>query len=105
MVLSFTLVLIFFSSFLLFLEHIFCFSNLSTETLSPYECGFEPVGPPRLPFCMKFFLLAIIFLVFDVELAFLIPCLYSSVYVCSFVILLLLGLYLEYAYGGLDWIY
>ena len=53
---------------------------------------------------MKFFLVAIIFIVFDVEVAFLIPGLYFSNLVFSFVIVLLLGLYFEFTYGGLDWV-
>jgi len=51
---------------------------------------------------MKFFLIAIIFIVFDVEVAFLLPGLYSFALVFSFVIVLLLGLCFEFAYGGLD---
>jgi len=53
---------------------------------------------------MKFFLLAIFFIVFDVEIAFLVPALYSSSLVFSFSIILLLGLVFEYAYGGLSWV-
>ena len=51
---------------------------------------------------MKFFLLAIIFLVFDVEVAFLVPSLYSSSIIFSFTLVLILGLLYEYAYGGLS---
>ena len=53
-------------------------------------------------FCMKFFLIAIIFVVFDVEVAFIIPGLSCFSLVFSFVLILLLGLVYEYAYGGLD---
>jgi len=53
---------------------------------------------------MKFFLLAIIFIVFDVEVAFLVPAIYSSRIIFSFTIILLLGLLYEYAYGGLSWV-
>ena len=55
-------------------------------------------------FCMKFFLIAIIFIVFDVEVAFIIPGLSCFALVFSFVLILLLGLVYEYAYGGLDWV-
>jgi NADH:ubiquinone oxidoreductase subunit 3 (subunit A) len=72
---------------------------------SSYECGFEPLSVNHIPFCMKFFLLAIIFIVFDVEVAFLVPALYSSSIVFSFTIILLLGLVYEFAYGGLSWVY
>jgi len=101
---TFFLVLVFFSFFLIYLEYLFVLTPLSVEVLSSYECGFEPCGSSRLPFCMKFFLLAIIFLVFDVEISLLIPCLYSSLFALTFLFLLLLGLLHEYCYGGLDWI-
>jgi len=82
-----------------------CFSKyFSSEECSPYECGFEPIGASHVPFCIKFFLLAIIFIVFDVEVAFFVPSLYSSLTLFSFSIVLFLGLVYEYAYGGLSWV-
>lgn len=81
----------------------FCLSSYSgPEVSSSYECGFEPLSVNHLPFCMKFFLLAIIFLVFDVEVAFLVPSLYSSSIIFSFTLVLICGLLYEYAYGGLS---
>ena len=74
----------------------------SLEEVSSYECGFEPIGTNHVPFCIKFFLLAIIFIVFDVEVSFLVPSLYASSIVFSFTFVLLLGLIYEYAYGGLS---
>ena len=74
----------------------------SCEEASSYECGFEPLSVNHIPFCMKFFLLAIIFVVFDVEISFLVPALYTSSAILSFVSLLILGLLYEYAYGGLS---
>ena len=53
---------------------------------------------------MKFFLLALLFLVFDVEVRFLVPSLFSSTLIFSFILILLLGLVYEYAYGGLTWV-
>lgn len=41
--------------------------------LEPFECGSEPIGSPRVPFSVKFYQVAILFLVFDVEAAFLYP--------------------------------
>lgn len=48
-------------------------TGFSREKLSTYECGFEPMARSRQAFCLRFFILAIIFLVFDVEIALLIP--------------------------------
>jgi len=80
------------------------FRSPSREEASSYECGFEPLSVNHIPFCMKFFLLAIIFIVFDVEVAFLVPAIYSSSIILSFTIILLIGLVYEYAYGGLSWV-
>merc|ERR1711970_1075310 len=97
MILLVTLICLFFiaSSF-------FCFSYFSTELVSSYECGFEPLSINHIPFCMKFFLLALIFLVFDVEVALVFPSIFSSTHITSFILILLLGLLFEYSYGGLS---
>ena len=43
------------------------------EKVSIYECGFEPFGNPRVPFSVIFFLVGILFLVFDLEISFIFP--------------------------------
>merc|ERR1719193_190417 len=78
------------------------FDFSSRENPSSYECGFEPIGSSHLPFCMKFFLLAILFIVFDVEVCFLVPALFCSALIFSFAIILILGLIYEFAYGSLS---
>lgn len=87
-------------------------TNYSREKLSTYECGFEPMARSRQAFCLRFFILAIIFLVFDVEIALLIPYMLGLGWgmrwlarglVFRFVVILLGGLFHEYNEGSMDW--
>nr|YP_010888048.1 NADH dehydrogenase subunit 3 [Phylloscopus trochiloides]WJJ67711.1 NADH dehydrogenase subunit 3 [Phylloscopus trochiloides] len=87
-------------------------TNPDPEKLSPYECGFDPLGSARLPFSIRFFLVAILFLLFDLEIALLLPLPWATqlqtptttLFWASLLILLLtLGLIHEWAQGGLEW--
>nr|YP_010949923.1 NADH dehydrogenase subunit 3 [Sebastes goodei]WMI35827.1 NADH dehydrogenase subunit 3 [Sebastes goodei]WPM98896.1 NADH dehydrogenase subunit 3 [Sebastes goodei]WPM98909.1 NADH dehydrogenase subunit 3 [Sebastes goodei] len=82
------------------------------EKLSPYECGFDPLGSARLPFSLRFFLVAILFLLFDLEIALLLPLpwgdqltspLLTLFWAVAVLILLTLGLIYEWVQGGLEW--
>nr|BAE72232.1 NADH dehydrogenase subunit 3 [Oryzias latipes] len=82
------------------------------EKLSPYECGFDPVGSARLPFSIRFFLVAILFLLFDLEIALLLPLpwgdqlsspLMTFFWASAILMLLTLGLIYEWLQGGLEW--
>nr|YP_002519684.1 NADH dehydrogenase subunit 3 [Odonus niger]BAH10246.1 NADH dehydrogenase subunit 3 [Odonus niger] len=82
------------------------------EKLSPYECGFDPLGSARLPFSMRFFLVAILFLLFDLEIALLLPLpwgnqldspLLTFLWASAVLLLLTLGLIYEWLQGGLEW--
>nr|YP_010868536.1 NADH dehydrogenase subunit 3 [Alpheus brevicristatus]WGU20731.1 NADH dehydrogenase subunit 3 [Alpheus brevicristatus] len=82
------------------------------EKNSPFECGFDPKGSARMPFSLRFFLIAVIFLIFDVEITLLLPLVpitsLSNIKTwiltgTFFLIILLLGLYHEWAQGALDW--
>nr|AKS03964.1 NADH dehydrogenase subunit 3 [Spadella cephaloptera] len=78
-------------------------SMLDKEKSSPFECGFDPGSISRLPFCIKFFLVAVIFLVFDIEIALIIPIPMSFLSIQIFLMILVGGLFYEWFYGGLDW--
>nr|WNH24324.1 NADH dehydrogenase subunit 3 [Anisotremus virginicus] len=82
------------------------------EKLSPYECGFDPLGTARLPFSLRFFLVAILFLLFDLEIALLLPLpwgdqlstpLLTFMWASAVLVLLTLGLIYEWLQGGLEW--
>nr|YP_009057126.1 NADH dehydrogenase subunit 3 [Passalites nemorivagus]AEP21644.1 NADH dehydrogenase subunit 3 [Passalites nemorivagus]UUJ35715.1 NADH dehydrogenase subunit 3 [Passalites nemorivagus] len=86
--------------------------NVYSEKTSPYECGFDPMGSARLPFSMKFFLVAITFLLFDLEIALLLPLpwacqtnnLSTMLTMALFLILLLAAsLAYEWTQKGLEW--
>nr|AKS03975.1 NADH dehydrogenase subunit 3 [Spadella cephaloptera] len=78
-------------------------SSLDKEKSSPFECGFDPKGISRLPFCLKFFLVAVIFLVFEIEIVLIIPMPLGFMSIQVFLMILVSGLFYEWFYGGLDW--
>nr|QXI83505.1 NADH dehydrogenase subunit 3 [Neomyia cornicina] len=82
------------------------------EKASPFECGFDPKSSSRIPFSLRFFLITIIFLIFDVEIALILPIIliikFSNLLIWTitsifFILLLLLGLYHEWNQGMLNW--
>nr|YP_007506993.1 NADH dehydrogenase subunit 3 [Urocissa erythroryncha]YP_009478695.1 NADH dehydrogenase subunit 3 [Urocissa caerulea]AFC65137.1 NADH dehydrogenase subunit 3 [Urocissa erythroryncha]ASK09363.1 NADH dehydrogenase subunit 3 [Urocissa caerulea]ASK09364.1 NADH dehydrogenase subunit 3 [Urocissa erythroryncha]AVP50401.1 NADH dehydrogenase subunit 3 [Urocissa caerulea] len=86
--------------------------NPDSEKLSPYECGFDPLGSARLPFSIRFFLVAILFLLFDLEIALLLPLPWAIqlqsptttlTWASILILLLTLGLVYEWIQGGLEW--
>nr|AVN68059.1 NADH dehydrogenase subunit 3 [Polyzosteria viridissima] len=82
------------------------------EKSSPFECGFDPKSSARLPFSLRFFLIAVIFLIFDVEIALLLPMtiilhlssimMWTTISI-TFLLVLLMGLYHEWNQGSLEW--
>nr|YP_001876476.1 NADH dehydrogenase subunit 3 [Mus terricolor]ABY51643.1 NADH dehydrogenase subunit 3 [Mus terricolor]ART65713.1 NADH dehydrogenase subunit 3 [Mus terricolor] len=86
--------------------------NLYSEKANPYECGFDPTSSARLPFSMKFFLVAITFLLFDLEIALLLPLPWAiqtikttTMMTMAFILvtILSLGLAYEWTQKGLEW--
>ena len=85
--------------------------NPTPEKLAPYECGMPAVGDARERQSVKFYLVAMIFLLFDIEVAFLYPWAMALrslgwggfVQVLLFMLLLLAGYVYVWRKGGLDW--
>jgi NADH-quinone oxidoreductase subunit A len=86
--------------------------EITFEKTSPYECGFEPFGDGHLIFNIQFFIVGILFMLFDLELAYLFPWManignlnyFSFFIVVFFLILLTIGLIYEWKKGALNWI-
>nr|UBI44033.1 NADH dehydrogenase subunit 3 [Eysarcoris annamita] len=87
-------------------------SKKDQEKLSPFECGFDPKSSARTPFSIQFFLIAILFLIFDIEIAIMLPIILTMktsmnmmwiTTIMMFTIILILGLYYEWYNGVLEW--
>ena len=86
-------------------------SKPSAEKSSPYECGFEPFADARMKFDVRFYLVAILFIVFDLEIAFFIPWavvmedvgLTAFAAVTIFTLELAIGLAYLWKKGALEW--
>nr|YP_010535447.1 NADH dehydrogenase subunit 3 [Ixodes rubicundus]QLD97173.1 NADH dehydrogenase subunit 3 [Ixodes rubicundus]UYB78125.1 NADH dehydrogenase subunit 3 [Ixodes rubicundus] len=82
------------------------------EKLSPFECGFDPFSISRVPFSLKFFLITIIFLIFDVEIVIILPFPLITInknlfFFSSFIlinIMIMWGLLYEWNKGMLEWL-
>nr|WHL46467.1 NADH dehydrogenase subunit 3 [Sarbanissa venusta] len=82
------------------------------EKLSPFECGFDPKSSARIPFSLHFFLITMIFLIFDVEIALIFPIIplfklvnfiFWTKISFFFILILLIGLYHEWNQNMLNW--
>ncbi len=82
-----------------------------SEKLSPYECGFEAFEDARMRFDVRYYLVAILFILFDLEIAFLFPWavvleqigLFGFVAMLVFLAILVVGFVYEWKKGALDW--
>nr|QVV96028.1 NADH dehydrogenase subunit 3 [Pycanum ochraceum] len=87
-------------------------SILDREKMSPFECGFDPMSSARTPFSIQFFLIAVLFIIFDIEIAIMLPIImtmnmsmtpmWMSV-ITLFISTLILGLFHEWKNGMLEW--
>ena len=93
------------------LNFLFSPKNPDPEKLSAYECGFEAFNDSRMEFDVRFYLVAILFIIFDLEIAFLFPWAISLGNLGSlgfwsmmiFLLVLTIGFIYEWKIGALDW--
>ncbi|MCX7823096.1 MAG: NADH-quinone oxidoreductase subunit A [Syntrophobacterales bacterium] len=93
------------------LSHLIGERKPTEEKLIPYECGNVPIGTARERFPVKFYIIAMLFIIFDVEVAFMFPwaVLYENlgmlglIEMLIFVLILMLGLAYVWGKGALEW--
>ena len=93
------------------LNYFFSPKNPDPEKLSAYECGFEAFSDSRMEFDVRFYLVAILFIIFDLEIAFLFPWAISLgnlgilgfTSMMIFLFILTVGFIYEWKKGALDW--
>jgi NADH-quinone oxidoreductase subunit A len=93
------------------LSTVLCKKNPSPIKLMPYECGMDPIGSARRRFSVRFFVIGMLFIVFDIELIFLFPWatvfdklrVFGLIEMFVFVLVLLVGLAYVWKKGALEW--
>ncbi len=99
-------------AFALFLQRLIAPSRKTIDKLSTYECGEEPEGSAWMQFNIRFYVIALIFLIFEVEVIFLFPWavvfdqlgLFAFVEMSIFLIILIIGLAYVWKKADLDWV-
>nr|YP_010491941.1 NADH dehydrogenase subunit 3 [Lygephila dorsigera]UWM92727.1 NADH dehydrogenase subunit 3 [Lygephila dorsigera] len=113
LMMNISLLIMIISNIMMFLSIILSKKSFSDrEKSSPFECGFDPKSSARIPFSLHFFLITVIFLIFDVEIALIFPIipLFKLVNFILwtkisffFIIILIIGLYHEWNQNMLNW--
>ena len=101
----------FLAALILSLSFVFAKQKSDPEKISAYECGFDPFDDARSRFDIQFYLVAILFIIFDLEVAFLFPWaltlsqigLFGFFSMMVFLIILTIGFVYEWKKGALDW--
>lgn len=96
---------------LFFLSFLIVYQNPNSEKVSVYECGFSPFGDSRSRFEVRFYIVAILFMIFDLEIVFLFPWVLSLDTMSNlgfgsmifFLFVLTIGFIYEWFKGALDW--
>jgi NADH-quinone oxidoreductase subunit A len=114
-VLIFIIFSFFLSSLLIFLSYMFSQQNPDFEKLTSYECGFNPFEDSRIRFDIRYYLVAILFIIFDLEVMFLFPWAMelNNLFITSnllgffsmmfFLFILTIGFVYEWKKGALEW--
>ena len=110
-IIIFLVISLFLSFGFLVLNFAFSPKNPDPEKLSAYECGFEPFNDSRMEFDIRFYLVAILFIIFDLEIAFLFPWAitlgnigyFGFFSMMLFLFILTIGFIYEWKKGALDW--
>ena len=110
-IILFLIVALVLSTGFIVVNFLFSPNNPDPEKLSAYECGFEPFNDSRMEFDVRFYLVAILFIIFDLEIAFLFPWAISLgkigtfgfVSMMIFLFILTIGFIYEWKKGALDW--
>nr|YP_009488359.1 NADH dehydrogenase subunit 3 [Metasalis populi]AWD31618.1 NADH dehydrogenase subunit 3 [Metasalis populi] len=88
--------------------------TMERNKMSPFECGFDPKSSSRIPFSTQFFLIGILFLIFDVEMVMVLPMIITLktsnlimwfISSTTLILILIIGLYYEWKNGVIQWIY
>nr|QWA19094.1 NADH dehydrogenase subunit 3 [Xenopeltis hainanensis] len=112
MTLTFLLIFSLTVTIILYVINLSMVTKPDVNKLSPYECGFDPLGDARSPISIQFFLVAILFILFDLEIVLLLPVPWSMstnqptitmMLTITLITLLTLGLLYEWHQGGLEW--
>nr|QHN89266.1 NADH dehydrogenase subunit 3 [Aphis aurantii] len=79
---------------------------------APFECGFDPFNKSRIPFSLNFYLIAIIFLIFDIEISIILPMIlnfkisnmiYFNLMFMMFFMFMIITIFYEWKFGSLNW--
>jgi NADH-quinone oxidoreductase subunit A len=99
------------TALILFISRLFGPWRPTSRKTAPYESGMKPIGPAVRRYPVKFYLIAVLFILFDIEVMFFLPWavvfrdmgLYSLIVIGIFTIILTIGLIYEWKVGALEW--
>ena len=110
-ILIFFVIVVGFAIFTIFLSSMIGKRKITPQKMIPYECGMDPIGEARKPFSVKFYMVAMLFIVFDIEAVFLYPWavifkelkIFGLVEMAVFIGILLAGFIYIWKKGALEW--